>query len=52
MPASAGPARRQRSIRSTIALLLALPLITMAGLYAYAVAGTIGPAAAKQHSAA
>lgn len=52
MPSAAGPARRQRSIRSTITLLLVLPLVTMAGLYTYAVTGTIGPAVAKQNSAA
>jgi signal transduction histidine kinase len=52
MAAPAGPARTQRSIRSTISLLLILPLVTMAGLYVYALSGTIGPAFAKQASAA
>ncbi|HEX4831532.1 MAG TPA: nitrate- and nitrite sensing domain-containing protein [Trebonia sp.] len=43
--------RRQRSIRSTIAWLLVLPLLTMAGLYAYAAYGAIGSAVASQHAA-
>ncbi len=43
--------RGQRSIRSTITLLLILPVITMIGLYAYAAASTIGPAVAKHHTA-
>jgi len=47
-----GPHRRQRSIRSTITALLILPVLTMIGLYAYAVSGTISPAIAKQDAAA
>jgi len=43
--------RGQRNIRTSIAFLLILPLLTMAGLYGYAVAGTIGPAQAKQNAA-
>jgi signal transduction histidine kinase len=46
------PASRQRSIRSAIIWLLVLPLVTLAGLWAYAAVGTIGPAVAKQDSAA
>ncbi len=44
--------RGQRSIRSAISWLLILPLVTMIGLYAYALSGTIGPAIAKQNVAA
>jgi len=44
--------RGQRSIRSTISVLLILPVVTMIGLYVYALSGTIGPAEAKQNSAA
>jgi signal transduction histidine kinase len=45
------PRRGQRAIRTTIALLLILPVVTMIGLYSYAVSGTINPAIAKQNSA-
>jgi signal transduction histidine kinase len=44
--------RGQRSIRSAISWLLILPIVTMIGLYAYAVSGAIGPAVAKQRVAA
>jgi signal transduction histidine kinase len=52
MPSSATPARRQRSIRSTITLLLIIPLLSLIALWVYAASGTVGPALAKQHSAA
>ncbi|MCW2932267.1 MAG: putative sensor with domain [Actinomycetia bacterium] len=45
------PRRGQRSIRTTITLLVILPVLTMIGLYLYAVSGTIGPAEAKQNAA-
>src|SRR3954468_17491022 len=52
MSSSATPARRQRSIRSTITLLLIIPLLSLIALWVYAASGTVGPALAKQHSAA
>src|SRR6266700_866797 len=48
---SRAPSQGQRPIRSTIAWLLVLPLVTMGLLYVYAVSGTIGPATAKQNAA-
>jgi signal transduction histidine kinase len=43
---------RQRPVRATIVWLLVLPTITMIALYLYAAIPTIGPAEAKQNSAA
>jgi signal transduction histidine kinase len=46
------PARpgRQRSIRSTITILLVLPLISLIALWAYAAASTVGGAIAKRNA--
>jgi signal transduction histidine kinase len=52
MPSSASPAPGQRSIRYTITLLLIIPLLSLVALWAYAASGTVGPALARQHSAA
>ena len=43
-------AARQRSIRSTMTILLVIPLLSLAAIWAYAAVGTIGPALAKQHA--
>jgi signal transduction histidine kinase len=51
MPSAAGPARRQRSIRSTITFLLIIPLLSLVALWVYAASGTVGPALARQDSA-
>jgi signal transduction histidine kinase len=46
-----GPiAARQRSIRSTIIILLVIPLLSLVALWAYAASSTVGGALAKQDS--
>ena len=39
---------RQRSIRSTLSLLLIIPLVSLIALWAYAAANTVGGAIAKR----
>jgi hypothetical protein len=43
-----GRGHRQRSIRSTITILLILPLLSLIGLWAYAAEGTVGGAMAER----
>jgi signal transduction histidine kinase len=42
--------RRQRSIRSTITVLLVIPLLSLIGLWVYAASGTVGGAMAERHA--
>ena len=44
-----GRASRQRSIRSTITILLVIPLLSLIALWAYAAVSTVGGAIANQN---
>ena len=46
----AGRGRRQRSIRSTIMILLVIPLLSLVALWAYAATSTVGGAFAKRNA--
>jgi signal transduction histidine kinase len=46
----AGTAARQRSIRSTITILLVIPLLSLIALWAYAATSTVGGAIAKRNA--
>ena len=51
LPTIGGPDRtaRQRSIRSTITILLVIPLLSLIALWAYAAVSTVGGAIANKN---